>query len=424
MSKNKIIGVILAAGKGKRMRSSMPKVFHQVAGIPMVLLVVDALKKAGIDRIIVVGDSKESFQKILPAKREVKFVKQAKPQGTGHAVSCARKILSGFNGNILVACADMPLVKPDTIKRLVRKHLKSRSVCTLLTGLLDDPCGYGRILRDGQKNVIGITEHKDIDEEGREIAEVNSGMYCFSKKALFGVLPSLDKNNKQKELYLTDVISLLVEKNNKISVVVAKDSTEIMGVNSRRDLAVAGIVMNQRIIEEHMERGVTVVDPFTTYIDIRVKIGRDTVINPLTMIDGNVTIGNGCIVGPFAHLRDKTVLKDKAEIGNFVEVKKSTVGKYTKSKHLTYLGDTILGARVNVGAGTIVANYDGKNKFTTIIKNKAFIGSHSTLVAPVTVGENAITGAGSVVLRGRNVPKNTVVVGVPARVLKKRNIKK
>ena len=260
---------------------------------------------------------------------------------------------------------------------------------------------------------------RDINKEGKGITEVNSGMYCFSAKELFRVLPLLNKHNRQKEIYLTDTINLFVKRGRRVDAVTVKDSREIIGINSRKDLAKACRIMNQWIIEKHMKRGVTVVDPDSTYIDIRVKIGRDTVIKPLTVIDGNVTIGTGCEIGPFTHLRDKTVIKDNAEIGNFVEVKKSTVGKHTKSKHLTYLGDATLGNCVNIGAGTIIANYDGKHKYPTVIKDKAFIGSHTTLVAPVVVGKGAVTGAGTVVLRNRHVPSNTVVVGVPARVLKK-----
>lgn len=415
--KKKIIGIVLAAGKGKRMHSSVPKVFHSVSGIPMILLVINALKKTGIDEIIVVASEKERYKEILP--ENIKIIVQTKPLGTGHAVSCAKRLIKKFNGRVLIACADMPLVKSDTVKRLIRRHTEDSADCTLLTGWFEFPEGYGRVLRDENWNIVGIGEDKDISKKGKEIKEVNSGMYCFSSKELLGVLPLLNKSNKQKEFYLTDVVGLLLKKNIKISSLAVRDSGEIMGVNSRKDLAQANKIMNRRIIEEHMKRGVTVVDPDSTYIDIRVKIGMDTVINPLTVIDGEVNIGSGCVIGPFTHLRDKTVIKDKAEIGNFVEVKKSTVGKHTKSKHLTYLGDTTLGTHVNVGAGTVVANYDGKHKHPTVIKDKAFIGSHSTLVAPVTIGKGAITGAGCVVLSGRNVPSNSIVVGVPARVLKK-----
>lgn len=420
MCMNELSAIVLAAGQGKRMRSSIPKVLHPVAGLPMLLLVIDILKKAGIGKIVVVvGFGGNNVQKVLPD--DVGVIDQGEPLGTGHAVSCTRRLFSGYKDDLLIACADMPLVKVNTIKRLINSHKKDNASCTIMTGILDEPAGYGRIIRDSAGNIIKIMEDSDSREYVRQIKEVNSGMYCFKAKDLFEMLPSLTRRNKQREFYLTDTVQLLIKNGFKVKGFCVKDSNEILGINSRKDLAVANRIMNQRILEKHMENGVTIIDPNTTHIDIRARIGKDTVINPFTVIDGNVIIGKHCEVGPFTHLRDKTVLKDGAEIGNFVEVKKTCVGKYTKAKHLTYLGDTTVGQRVNIGAGTITANYDGKNKYPTIIKDNAFIGTHTTLVAPVTVGKGAVTGAGTVVLRNRNVPPNTVVVGVPARVLKKVN---
>jgi len=418
MAKKDIIGIVLAAGKGKRMHSSLPKVLHSVAGVPMVRLAIEALQKAGIKQIFVVLSHRENkIRDALPDT--VKAVIQPMPLGTGHAVNRLRSILSGFRGDVLVACADMPLIKADTIRHLIRRHRQIESNCTVLTGNSSHPQGYGRILRNSSNAIIGITEHLDIGRKGRDITEINSGMYCFSAKPLFKVLALLKRHNKQREYYLTDTVGLLINRGYNLSSFTVKDVEEIIGINSQRDLAFANRIMRQRIIEYHMKRGVTVVDPLTTYIDIRAKIGRDTVIEPLTVIEGEVKIGKGCVIGPFAHLRAGAVIKDTAEIGNFVEVKKSIVGRHTKAKHLTYLGDTTLGDNVNIGAGTITANYDGKHKHKTLIKSHTFIGSHTTLVAPVIIGKGAVTGAGSVVLRGRNVPANTVVVGIPAHVLKK-----
>lgn len=387
----------------------------------MVLLVIDTLKKAvrlGGDRIVVVvGLGGDDVRKILP--KDVIVVDQGKPLGTGHAVMCARPIFSRYSGDLLIACADMPLVKRNTVKRLISEHRRNGASCTIMTGLLDEPGGYGRIIRDRDGNVVEIIEDSDSTKKARGIKEVNSGMYCFKARDLFNVLPLVNRKNKQGEFYLTDTVSLLIKKGNRVKAFCVKDSAEIFGINSRKDLAIANRIMNNRILEMHMARGVSVIDPDSSYIDIRARIGKDTVIYPFTVIEGNVKIGRNCEVGPFTHLRDKTVLRDGAEIGNFVEVKKSSIGRHTKAKHLTYLGDTTVGERVNIGAGTITANYDGKNKYPTVIKDKAFIGTHTTLVAPVTVGRGAVTGAGAVVLRNRDVPANTVVVGVPAKVLKK-----
>lgn len=410
-----ITAIVLAAGQGKRMRSSIPKALHPVSGLPMVLLVINTLRKAGIDRIVVVAG--DNIRKTLPDY--VTVVDQGKPLGTGHAAACTRRIFSRHKGDLLIACADMPLVKKDTVKRMLKSHRKSNVSCTIMTGCLDDPSGYGRILRDMSGNVARIVEDSDSSKRARGIREVNSGMYIFKAKDLFKVLPLISKKNKQKEFYLTDTVQLLIKNGNKVKAFCVGDGTEILGINSRRDLAFANRIMNNRVLDMHMQRGVTIVDPAATYIDIGARIGRDTVINPFTVIEGDVRIGRHCEVGPFSHLRNKAVLKDEAEIGNFVEVKKSSIGKYTKAKHLTYIGDTVIGEHVNVGAGTVTANYDGRNKYKTVIKDKAFIGTHTTLVAPVTVGRGAVTGAGSVVLRNRDVPPNTVVAGVPARVLRK-----
>lgn len=413
-----ISAIILAAGKGKRMKSDIPKVLHQVSGMPMILLVIDILKKAGINKIVVVvGFGADSVRKILPG--DIIIVNQGEPLGTGHAVQCTKKVFSGYKGDLLIVCGDMPLIKTDTIKALVRNHYKNKSDCTVLTGILKKPDGYGRIVRDKNENVIRIMEDKDSPSEIKAIKEINSGTYCFKAEKLFDALARVDTKNKQGEFYLTDTVGILNGRGSIVKAFCVDNEEEICGISSRRDLAYVQEIMNRRIIEKHMDNGVTIVDPATTFIDVRAKIGRDTVINPFTVIRGDVTIGSHCEVGPFTHLRDKTVLSDTAEVGNFVEVKKTRIGRHTKAKHLTYLGDAIIGENVNIGAGTITANYDGKNKHQTVIKDKVFIGSNTTIVAPVVIGRGAVTGAGSVVLRNRNVPANTVVVGVPAKELRK-----
>jgi len=377
------------------------------------------LRDAGIsDIVVVIGFGDDKLKNILP--EDIRIVKQEKQLGTGHAVNCARRFFRKSNNDILVACGDMPLIQAKTYRNLIKQHQKKGISCTVLSGIVVDPQGYGRIIRDKKSEIERIGEDKDLSQKAKQITEVNSGAYCFRARDLFSVLSLIKKNNKQKEYYLTDSVHLLVAKGRRVSSVKIVNEVEIYGVTNRHSLAQANRIVNNWIIDKHLRQGVTIIDPATTYIDIRVKIGKDTVIHPLTVIDGNVNIGAGCVIGPFAHLRDKSVIKDRAEIGNFVEVKKSIVGKRTKAKHLTYLGDTVLGEQVNIGAGTITANYDGKYKHRTVIRDKVFIGSNTTLVAPIVIGKGALTGAGSVVLRNRNIPANTIVVGAPARVLRKK----
>ena len=422
ISNKKIAAVVLAAGQGKRMVSNLPKVLHPVCGMPMISLVLRNLEKAGIkDIIVVAGHGKDKLRKILPSS--VRIVEQSRQLGTGHALNCARKLLKKHTGDLLVTCGDMPLLSADTYKRLIQKHTKNKLNCTVVTGIIDDPSGYGRIIRDEEGYIRAIGEDKDLSSREKKNLEINSGAYCFRSRDIFGVLPAINKKNVQKEFYLTDSVCLLVKKGCRVDSLAVSDISELMGVNDREDLVSVGKILNQKTIINHLKKGVTVVDPDTTYIDVRTKIGRDTVVFPFSVIEGEVNIGKNCSVGPFTHLRDKSILKDKAEVGNFVEVKKSTVGKHTKAKHLTYLGDTVLGANVNIGAGTITANYDGKNKYLTVIKDRVFIGSNTTLVAPIVVGKGAVTGAGSVVLKNRNISPNTIVVGAPARVLRKKNKK-
>lgn len=411
-----LISIILAAGKGTRMKSNLPKVLHKICGKPMLGYLLDITRSLSPNQTIVITSHKaEVVEKYLD--NGVKVIRQTRPLGTGDAVKSVKSRLANFDGNVLVLYADTPLIKPRTLKKLLLKHNRSGACCTLLTAVLKNPSGYGRILKDSKGNVLNIVEEKDATPEQRFINEVNVGVYCFRTKDLFKALDKVKPDNKKGEYYLTDTISILADEGQKVGSMPTTNHDEFLGINSRQDMVKAQDVIRFRIMERLMSGGVTIVDPTTTYIENDVKIGPDTIIYPMTMIEHDVTIGKGCEVGPFARIRTGTKLKSNAHIGNYVEVVRSKVGKGSKAKHLTYLGDVTIGRKVNVGAGTIVANYDGKNK--TQVKDGAFIGSGSILIAPVKIGKDAITGAGAVVTKNRNVPDKTIVIGIPARVLKK-----
>lgn len=413
--------MILAAGEGKRMKSSIPKVLHRVAGKPILKHVTDAAIGAGVSRLVVVVASEHQEMEALVGGKGVEFVVQKERLGTGHAMQQAQKALKDFKGDVVVLCGDAPLIRPQTIASLIQQHREEENICTVLTAKIRDPKDYGRIVRNAVGSVIRIVEEKEANTQERAIKEVNSGAYCLKAPDVFDALAKIRKKSQLAEYALTDVVAILVEKSEPVGGCVAGDSDEIIGINSRAALAQAEKILQRRIAAQHMENGVTIIDPANTYIGWDVEIGQDSVIEPFTVIEGKVRIGKGCVVGPFAHLRDGTVLEDSSEIGNFVEVKKSSIGSFSKAKHLTYLGDTTLGRKVNIGAGTITANYDGKDKHATWIGDGASIGSNTTLVAPVRVGDRAVTGAGSVITRRQDVPAGAVVVGVPARLLEKKN---
>lgn len=417
---NKTVGVILAAGEGTRMKSVKAKVLHHVCNQPILTYVIAALKEAGIERICaVVGHQQDDVKKVFG--NAVEYAVQKQLLGTGDAVKQALPFLEKEKEaeHVLVLSGDAPLIKSETLRQMLEKHVSEKLACTMLTGVLKDPTGYGRVIRKGSGDVSKIIEEKDASIYEKVVEEVNSGTYCFEKKALVAHIEKLGRTNAQKEYYLPDLIGIFASEGLKVDTLKTEDTDEILGINSRRDLAKVEKAFQRRINLVHMENGVTLEDPETIFIDPRVTIGADTVIHPFTVIEGAVEIGRFCEIGPFTHLRPGTILEDEAEIGNFTEVKKSKIGKKTKAKHLSYLGDAVIGAGVNVGAGTITANYDGKAKYVTVIEDGAFIGSNCTLVAPVKVGKRAYTGAGSVVTRGHDVPDDTVVVGVPARPLKK-----
>ncbi|MFC2140266.1 bifunctional N-acetylglucosamine-1-phosphate uridyltransferase/glucosamine-1-phosphate acetyltransferase [Candidatus Auribacterota bacterium] len=414
MTVKKIRALILAAGQGKRMKSDFPKVLHSLKGRSLVDYVIDAVQSAGVDEIsMVVGHKKECFKEFT--QKGITLVEQKKLLGSGHAVMQAEKDCQQA-GHILVLCGDVPLIQAKTLKKLVKKHLAAEASATVLTGILDDPKNYGRVVKDNKNSVIAIVEEKDATPSQRKIREINSGIYCFKSKDLFSALKKIKQENKQNEYYLTAVIQILSKEQKKVEAVLVEEIVEIQGINNRKDLTLLETILNQKIVEQLMAEGITIIDPKTTFINSRVKIGKDTTIMPFTVIEEDVKIGKRCKIGPFSHLRKGTVLDDEVEIGNFVEVKKSWIKTKTKAKHLSYIGDSILGKKVNIGAGTITANYDGKNKHQTIVGDEAFIGSDTKLIAPVKVGKKAITGAGSVVTK--DISPGSVVVGVPARKIR------
>lgn len=410
--------IVLAAGKGVRMRSGIPKVLHNVCGQPILAYVLKTARACRARPIYVItGARGDSINKRFPDKN-IKWFYQGKPRGTGHAVSITRRVRAHFANSLMVLCGDAPLITVETLNKLMETHHRTKdTACTILTCLLDNPAGYGRIVRNQMGQVTGIIEDSVCDESHKRIKEINSGIYVFNPKVLFSVLKEIEPDPKSKEYYLTDVVALLVKRGLQVEAYLASDAQDCLGINSREELALTEKIMQKRIKEALIKSGVTIVDPANTYIEAEVKIGQDTIIQPFTVIRTGVTIGRFCEVGPFAQLRLGTVLEDHAEVGNFTEVKKSRLGKYSKAKHLSYLGDTLVGSDVNIGAGTITANYDGYRKHQTVIGNGASTGSGTVLVAPVRLGKKAITGAGAVVAKGKDVPPGTTVVGIPARPL-------
>ena len=424
-----LVTVILAAGNGTRMKSKLPKVLHKAGGKSMVQHVIDAAKAAGSSRTVVItGFGSEAVRAAIGEQAEC--VEQKEQLGTGHAVLQAKPLLQDEKGTIMVLCGDTPLLTGDLLKKLYDAHVAARAKATVLTAIMPDATGYGRIVRAADGSVEKIVEHKDATEAEREICEVNSGIYCFDAQALFQSLAQVTNDNAQGEYYLPDVLWILKKQGEKIAAVAADNYEDTLGINSRLQLAGAEKILRRRKNEELMAAGVTIMDPDSTYIDADVKVGRDTVIYPQTWLEGNTVIGEECEIGPsvrfqnmqvgsrvtgqfiyahdavvddevilgqFTHIRPNTHLSRKVKIGNFVEVKNANIGEGSKLPHLSYIGDTDMGARVNMGCGSLTVNYDGKKKYRTTIGNDAFVGCNSNLVAPVTVEDNGYIAAGSTI---------------------------
>jgi len=387
--------VILAAGSGTRMKSELPKVMHRVAGKPMVCHVVDeALSLNPTRLILVVGPNNQPIKECL-GEDKAEYAVQKEQLGTAHAARQASALLEGFDGNILVLYGDTPLIEAASLREVITFHEETGAAATIVTAQLDNPFGYGRIIRS-ESGITGIIEEKDASDEQRSVKEVNSGMYCFKANALFEKIKDIKADNRQKEYYLTDIIGLLVGDSALVEGFELSPE-HIFGVNSRAELALASQLMNKRTVNKWLDNGVTVVDPANTYIEKDVEIGAETIIYPYTVLRGKTKIGAGCEIGPFAHIRPGTVVEEKGKVGAFSEVKNSLIGTGSKVPHLSYIGDTEIEEGVNIGAGSITCNYDGRKKHKTLIKKGAFIGSDTMLVAPVTIGENAYTGAGSVI---------------------------
>ncbi len=430
--------IILAAGEGQRMKSNKPKVLHKLLGKSMLSYVIEAAKKIGSKKIItVIGHKGEEIQKTI--KDGVIFVSQNERKGTGHAVMMAEDYI-GDSGQVLILYGDTPLITSQTLQNLIDFHKQNSNGATIVTSKVEDPSGYGRIIRENNA-FSKIVEHKDATKEQLEINEVNTGIYVFEASLLKKALLQLKNDNSQGEYYLTDTMEILLNDGEKVGCFFADDSNEFFGVNNRVQLALAGNILKDRINTIHMMNGVTIIDPSHTYISSDALIGCDTTIYPGVIIEGKTKIGENCIigscskltdmiiednvdiqnsvlvdsvigsfttVGPFAYVRPKCVVGRHCKIGDFVEIKNSIIGDNTKASHLTYLGDSDIGSNINIGCGTVTVNYDGKNKYRTKVKDNSFIGCNVNLIAPVTVEEGAFIAAGSTITD--DVPKNSLSI--------------
>lgn len=444
-----LMAVILAAGEGKRMKSKKAKVVHEIQGIPLVEWVYRSVKNAGIDEVVlVVGHKAEEVKEKMGDK--VLYAFQEKQLGTGHALMQAQEYLKDKDGYVVVLYGDTPLITSKTISDTINYHREQANSATIITAVLNNPDGYGRIVRSGDGSVRKIVEHKDASLEERNIKEINSGIYCFNIRDLTEALKELDNNNNsQGEYYLTDTIEILINKGKKVGAIKVEDSSEILGINDRVQLAEAGRIIRSRILKRHMKNGVTIIDPDSTYIDEDVEIGIDTVVYPSTIIEGKTKIGEDCIigpgsrlvnaqisdrvevknsvvlessidndtkVGPFAYVRPGSVIGKNVKIGDFVEIKKSVIGDKTKISHLTYVGDAEVGKNVNLGCGVVVVNYDGKKKNKTIIGDNAFVGCNVNLISPVEVKDNAYVAAGSTITE--EVPEYSLAIARSRQTIK------
>ncbi len=425
-----LAGIVLAAGKGTRMKSDLPKCLHAVCGIPMAEHMGRAMKQIGIAKpVLVIGHGGELLQGSLP-EGEYEFVWQREQLGTAHAAIMAQPVLADYDGPVLITPGDVPLVTAEALHALVSKHLATGAKATIGTCRLTDPTGYGRIVRDGDGMVTKIVEHKDATDSQLEIDEINSAIYCFDAKTVFEILPTLSAENAQGEYYLPDAIEKIVQAGGRVETFIYEDFFVFQGVNDPWQLAEASTEMRRRILKRHCLNGVQVIDPATTFIAADVQIEAGTVIHPMTTIEGDsrigaschigplsvvvssqvgdgstvlmshinrAQVGEDCRIGPYAHLRPKALLGDKVKVGNFVEIKNALLEDGVSAGHLAYLGDAKIGAHSNIGAGTITCNYDGVHKHLTQVGANVFVGSNSTLVAPLEIGEGAYVAAGSVI---------------------------
>jgi bifunctional UDP-N-acetylglucosamine pyrophosphorylase/glucosamine-1-phosphate N-acetyltransferase len=392
------VAVILAAGVSSRMNTELPKVLHEVCGRPMLAYVLDACREVGVRKIyVVVGYGAEQVKEWFAEDKNLVWVRQTKQRGTAHAVLCCKKYIAGFDGQTLVLCGDGPLIRSATLQILVEKHRVENAAVTLATAVLDDPTGYGRIVRDVYGNIQGIVEDADCAREQFLIREVNPSYYLFNNKILFETIKKVKPDNVKGEYYLTDAIALIIASGRKVVAVTAVRPEEAMGVNSRAQLSTASKIMQRRIQQEMMEHGVTIVDPDNTWIDARAKIGRDTVIEPFTYIQGRVKIGRSCRIGPFAYLRHGTVIENDVVLGVFTEIKNSSLADGVRARHHSYIGDAVVGRNVNVGAGSITANFDGQKVSRTTIGANCFIGSGAILIAPIELKNGSHVTAGTVI---------------------------
>ncbi|MFH1258217.1 MAG: bifunctional UDP-N-acetylglucosamine diphosphorylase/glucosamine-1-phosphate N-acetyltransferase GlmU [Elusimicrobiota bacterium] len=449
--------VILAAGAGTRMKSALPKVLHPLSGKPMLAyLLAAAISLKPQQIVVVIGRKGEEIKKFLQDKgSNISWVVQEKQLGTADALRKAENKLKNFSGDVLILCGDTPLLQTATLKNFVGFHRRGKSVLTVLTVNKEAPFGYGRILHSEDGRVIGIVEEKDADSLQRRIKEVNSGVFCLDNLSLWPVLKKIKADNLKKEYYLTDAVGLLAGQGRPVKSFLAGDEQELLGINSRKELAIAESVIQRRITENLMRSGVTIIKPETVYIELGVSVGRDTVILPGSILIGSTKIGSGCRigpysyiedsilgkqvevrasflykaeisdqvkVGPYSHLREKSVLKRNVRVGNFTEVKKSVIGSGTKVSHLSYIGDAALGKKINVGAGVITCNYDGRNKHHTDIGDGVFVGSNVNLVAPLKIGRQAVIGAGSTITD--DIPAYGLALARSLQIVKKNWVKK
>lgn len=432
--------LILAAGKGTRMKSALPKVLHRVAGAPMIDYVLAASASLGAaTTTVVVGHQADALRAALAARADLRFVLQEPQLGTAHAVRQAAPMLAGLAGTLVVLSGDVPLLSPDTLAALVARHEDARAAATLLTAIVDDPTGYGRVLRDGDQ-VAAIVEHRDASPAERAVREINAGIYAFDLEPLFSALEDVASDNSQREYYLPDLVGIYRRAGRRVVATTVERAEEVLGINTRAELAAMSARIWQKRREALMASGVTLEDPATTYVDAGVSVGPDSVIHPGVHLLGRTRVGaravihagvrivdsdladdvrvldhcvivgariaNGASVGPFAHLRPESDLGAGSRVGNFVELKKTRLGAGSKASHLAYLGDATIGEKVNIGAGTITCNYDGERKHPTVIEDGVFIGSDSQLIAPVRIGRGAYVAAGSSITR--DVPEGAL----------------